>query len=316
MVTLTGNTSAIVAVRELIKRAAGADCPVLITGESGTGKEVAARMIWKDSRATMPFLACNCGAIPRDLVESTLFGHVKGAFTGATKDQPGLFRAAGGGIVFLDEVIDLPVDMQVKLLRVLQEREVVPVGSYDPIPIECRVLAATNSLVQRALEERRLREDLYFRLNVLEIHLPPLREHADDILALVNQFLSQAKEGGRVRIIDSKALTALMKYHWPGNIRELENVIERAIVLSDRIIELRHLSNQVIMGFSPTWYSSEMNWRRKLEEVERQHILNVFIQTGRKHRETADILDINTSTLYRRLLGWGITEKQKDPDDS
>ncbi|MEY3013299.1 MAG: hypothetical protein RIT45_2034 [Pseudomonadota bacterium] len=239
-VELTYHSEAMAAVDAMVDRVAPTPSNVLLFGESGTGKEVVARMLHaRSTRARRPFVAINCGAIPESLMESELFGHAKGAFTGATKDKKGLFEASAGGTIFLDEIGELSLSLQVKLLRVLQERVVTPVGATREVPIDVRVVAATHVDLRDAVREGRFRADLYYRLNVIEIRLPPLRERRDDILPLAETFLLRMNRrmGRDVQGFDDDALQVLLSLPYPGNVRELENIIERAVALepSDRI---------------------------------------------------------------------------------
>src|SRR5262245_13764412 len=231
---LIGRSSAMLEVYKMIARVADSRAPVLITGESGTGKELVARALHNhSSRATAPFVAINCGALTETLLESELFGHVKGSFTGAIANKRGIFEQAGEGTVFLDELSETSPSLQVKLLRVLQEKEVVPVGSTSPISVRARVIAASNSDLERLATTGVFRRDLLYRLNVIQLHLPPLRNRSDDIPLLVAHFLRRLADEGRPPIaIDEAAIQTLTEYPWPGNVRELENVIERAVTLS------------------------------------------------------------------------------------
>lgn len=246
---LIGHDGGLASVINIGRKAAASDIPVLITGETGTGKEVFANAIHGEgARAGKPFIAVNCGAIPSQLVESTLFGHEKGAFTGATEKTIGKFREAEGGTVFLDEVGELPLDTQVKLLRVLQQKEVEPVGASKPVPVNVRIISATNRDLQKEVREGNFREDLFFRLNVLQIELPSLRERKPDIPALAAHFVERfcINEGGVPKDISSSAEERLMHYEWPGNVRELENVINRAMVVSDgNILESDDLTSLI-----------------------------------------------------------------------
>ena len=233
---LIGHDDGLAGIVQLGRKAAMADIPVLITGETGTGKEVFARAIHGEgSRTGKPFIAVNCGAIPSQLVESTLFGHEKGAFTGATEKVIGKFREAEGGTIFLDEVGELPLDTQVKLLRVLQQKEVEPVGASKSVPVNVRVISATNRDLEKEIEAARFREDLFFRLNVLQIELPPLRGRRQDIPALVHHFIERfcVNEGGMPKTVSQNLFNKFAAYEWPGNVRQLENAINRAMVLSD-----------------------------------------------------------------------------------
>lgn len=235
--TLMGAHPSIVSLRALIQRLGRSQAPVHISGESGTGKELVARHIHQCSpRATAAFVPVNCGAIPGELMESEFFGHLKGAFTGAVRDKAGFFQAAEGGTLFLDEVADLPLPMQVKLLRALQERRVRPVGAELEQPVNVRIISATHQQLEQAVANGRFRQDLYYRLNVIEVHTPALRDHADDIPALVDFGLAQlaARHGlGQAPPLSAAALEALRQYAFPGNVRELENILERAITLCD-----------------------------------------------------------------------------------
>src|SRR5690625_3923164 len=233
---IIGESDAMKGVYKMIERVSGANSNVLITGKSGTGKELVARAIhYNSNRANKPFLAINCGAIPEDLIESELFGHKKGAFTGATSDKDGVFVAARDGTVFLDEVAEIPLNLQVNLLRVLQEREVKPVGANQNISFDARIVSATNKDLAAEVEEGNFRDDLYYRLNVVELQLPVLQERREDIPLLAQHFLQKYnKELTRsIKGISSEAMGAMMTYEWKGQVRELENVIERAVLLSD-----------------------------------------------------------------------------------
>lgn len=234
--TLIGAEAGLANTVNIGRKAAASDIPVLITGETGTGKEVFARAIHGESaRVGKAFVAVNCGAIPAQLVESTLFGHEKGAFTGATEKTPGKFREAEGGTIFLDEVGELPLDAQVKLLRVLQQKEVEPVGAGKPVPVNIRIISATNRNLAADIQAGKFREDLYFRLNVLQLELPPLRERRGDIPNLVDHFIDRAcaREGVAYKAPSETLLNTLKNKHWPGNVRELENTINRALVMSE-----------------------------------------------------------------------------------
>ncbi|MEQ1643479.1 MAG: sigma-54 dependent transcriptional regulator, partial [Pyrinomonadaceae bacterium] len=267
---LIGSSEPLRRVIELIEKVAASTASVLIQGESGTGKELVARAIHADSdRADEPFLAINCGALPESLLETELFGHIKGSFTGAVSDKAGLFRSATGGTVFLDEIGEMPQVLQVKLLRAIQEREVTPVGSSTAIAFDARIIAATNRRLETEVAEGRFREDLFYRLNVVDIEVPPLRERRDDIEALIRHFVSRSarNEGTIKRPVSSAALDALIQYDWPGNIRELEHVIERAMILSDTEIGLEHLSDRITGALADA--NKEDSDPETLEEVER-----------------------------------------------
>lgn len=242
---LIGYDGGLLPAIQIGRKAAPSDLPVLITGETGTGKEVFARAIHGEShRNGHPFIAVNCGAIPLQLAESTLFGHEKGAFTGATEKTTGKFREAEGGTIFLDEIGELPLDTQVKLLRVLQQKEVEPVGANRPIPVNVRVISATNKDLRKEVAKRRFREDLFFRLNVLQVEMPPLRSRRQDIPALADHFIERfcANEGGIPKELSPYTKEALLAYSWPGNVRQLENVMNRAMLLSEgNVLKIKDL---------------------------------------------------------------------------
>jgi len=252
---LIGDSPAIREVVKVVRRAGPTDATVLVTGESGTGKEVVARALHAESRRrAKPFIALNCSALPGDLVESELFGHLRGAFTGADRDRQGLFEAADGGTLFLDEVGDLAAPAQAKLLRALEERQVTPVGSTKPVSVDVRVVAATNRPLDRLAGEGGFREDLLYRLRVIALHLPPLRERREDVPAIVLHFLGEmtARHGRPVRGLSDAARRALLAYDWPGNVRELRNAIERAVVLAEgEEIEAGDLPPQLLASAAP-----------------------------------------------------------------
>ena len=282
-----------------IERLAPSEANTLIIGETGTGKELVARHIHQLSRrGREPFVAVNCGAFAETLVESELFGHEKGAFTGATNAKAGWFEAANGGTLFLDEIGDLPLNMQVKLLRVLQEREVVRLGSRTPIPINVRLVAATNVNLADAVVAGNFREDLFYRLHVATIRLPPLRERSEDILILADRFLARfVKEYSRpARGFSDEARTALLNYRWPGNIRELRNVVERAsIICPQERVEISHLG----MGEQPAGNAPRVGAALSLDELERAHIGAVLAASDTLD-QAAKTLGIDASTLYRK----------------
>ncbi|NUN15328.1 MAG: sigma 54-interacting transcriptional regulator [Myxococcales bacterium] len=283
-------------------RVAQVDSTVLVTGESGVGKEVIAKLIHAESgRTTGPFVAVNCGAVPENLLESELFGHVRGSFTGATRDRIGLFEAANRGTLFLDEVGELPGHLQVKLLRTLQEREVRRVGENRVRPIDVRVVAATNRDLAAEVEEGRFRQDLYYRLRVVELTVPPLRERRDDILPLSRLFLatSSAKLKSQAKSFSVDAIRILHAYDWPGNVRELENVIEHAAIFATNTqVVPDDFPDSVRHGIAPTIAPITP---RALEDVERDHILGVLRLNGGNRTKTADVLQIGIATLFRKL---------------
>ena len=299
--TLLGESAAIRAVREQIALSGPAPSNVLITGESGVGKELVARSIHAASRRRAgAFVGVNCGAIPEALLESQLFGHVRGAFTTAFHANPGLFVAAAGGTLLLDEIGELPFALQVKLLRVIEEREVWPVGGTRAVPVDVRIIASTNRDVSRDLEAGRFRQDLFYRLNVVHIHVPPLRERRGDIPLMVEHLVARlnARLGTHFLGVERDALWALVGQRWKGNVRELENNLERAMVLgSGDLISLRHLSRDVAAPAAPASY----DLREALRRFERQHLLGVLAETRRDKREAARLLGISLASLYRKL---------------
>jgi len=299
-----GTADRFVRALEMAESAAGSDSTVLIRGESGTGKEIFARYLWALSgRSDRPFHSLNCAALPEGLLESELFGHRKGSFTGAHEDKEGLFVAASGGTLFLDEVGEMSPATQVKLLRVLQQREVVPVGATDPVPVDVRLVAATNRDLERDIEEGRFREDLYYRLNVISLELPPLRERQEDIPLLAEHFLERLCEerGGAKRLSDD-AMEVLEEYRWPGNVRELENVVERAYVLTeDDLIGPGALPDKISEPPPRPLVSDRAPANPSLEAVERAYIEHVLRSEEGNRTRAAEVLGIDPSTLYRKI---------------
>ncbi len=305
-------------VFELIKKVAHTTSNVLITGESGTGKELVARAIHRQgSRRGGPFVAINCAAIPSELMESEMFGHEKGAFTGAHTRTIGKFEHAHGGTLFLDEVSALRSDLQAKLLRVLQEKEIERIGSNRPIKVDIRVISATNINLEEAVSKEKFRRDLYFRLNVIPIFIPPLRERKEDIPLLVDHFIHKFNKIFHKNIpgVSKRALDALSRYHWPGNIRELENLIERIVVLSsgDEWIDIKHIPLDILMDAKQDIQDltgRERGLLRIREAVERQIILNALEVCQWNQTETAKILKINRNTLLQKAKQLGIPLKK------
>jgi DNA-binding NtrC family response regulator len=289
-------------VLDLARRVASVESTVLLTGESGVGKERVARLVHTESpRTGGPFVAINCGAVPEGLLESELFGHAKGSFTGASQDRPGLFEAAQGGTLFLDEVGEVPPPMQVKLLRALQEREVRRVGENRSRPVDVRVLAATNRDLVSEVHAARFRQDLYYRLRVVEIRVPPLRERREDILPLARTFLQAAAERTRRKVtgLTPAAANQLVRHAWPGNVRELENAIERAVVLSDGSrIDVEDMPEELALALPAPYAPGDV---RPLDEVERDYILAVLRANAGNKARAAEQLGIGTATLYRKL---------------
>jgi DNA-binding NtrC family response regulator len=306
-----GKNRGFLEVIRLAETVAPTDSTLLITGESGTGKEILARYVHALSeRESGPFVSINCGALPETLLESELFGHVKGAFTGAVRDKVGLLVAAKGGTFFLDEVGEMSPALQVKLLRALQEREVVPVGATEPIPIDVRIIAATNRDLEQEIRRGTFRSDLYYRLNVITLHLPPLRERVDDIPLLAQHFLQRLREGGRGPFeLSEEALAALQRYDWPGNVRELENALERAAVLCrDQVIGLEVLPDRIKNPAPKPLVSERPPENPTLEVIEQAYILWVLRAEGGNKARAAEVLGIDPSTLYRKLNRYGLNE--------
>jgi DNA-binding NtrC family response regulator len=303
---------------ELACRVAQVDSTVLITGESGTGKERIARLVHeKSTRAAGPFIAVNCGAVTETLLESELFGHARGAFTGATADRPGLFEAANGGTLLLDEVGEVSPAMQVKLLRVLQEREIRRVGENKSRAVDVRVVAATNRDLAHGVADGRLRQDLYYRLKVVELPVPPLRERRDDILALARVLLADVALRMKRKIsgLAPAAADQLMRYTWPGNVRELENAMERAVALArGSRVELEDLPEEVRMAVPKL--AASKGGVRTLGEVEKEYILAALELNGGNRTHTAMQLAIGSATMYRKLKNYGmIAAKRMPPSD-
>jgi two-component system response regulator HydG len=305
---LMGESQALGEVWKAIGKAASTAATVLISGESGTGKELVARAIhYKSSRSAAPFVPVNCSGIPEGLLESELFGHLKGTFTGATESRAGFFQTADGGSLFLDEISDTSLAMQAKLLRVLQEKEVYMVGARRPQKVDVRVLAATNKDLFGLVRKGTFREDLYFRLNVINISVPPLRERGEDILLLARHFAARfAKEMGKtVPRFSDTALQVLMRYDWPGNVRELENAIQRLVVMTDGdLIEIPDLPP--LMRFSA---SRENGMNRTLAEVEKEYIQNVLARVDGNKTRAAEILGIDRKTLREKLKFHGTAKE-------
>ncbi|HEY7648149.1 MAG TPA: sigma-54 dependent transcriptional regulator [Methylomirabilota bacterium] len=304
---LIGGSPGMARVKEIIGKVAVTDSPVLIEGESGTGKELVAAAIHRlSSRAKGPFIPVNCSAIPRDLLESEFFGHVRGAFSGAVADALGLFRGANEGTIFLDEIAELPPELQVKLLRVLQEMQVRPVGSTKAHPVDVRVIAATNRNLEQAMKSGSFRQDLFYRLNVIRVTLPPLRERREDIPALVNHFIRRFNKRFRrdVRGVTQDAVAALAAYDFPGNVRELENLIERAFAMGTR--ESLTLADLPSLSARPSIAPSiETKAVPTLAEVEKELILRALAVHNNDKEEAARALGISRRTIYRRLKEYG-----------
>jgi DNA-binding NtrC family response regulator len=309
---LLGDSAAMRTVIDLLERVSDSESSVLITGESGTGKELVARALHdRSQRHDGPFVAINCAAVPETLLESELFGHARGAFTDAKTARAGLFAQARGGTLFLDEIGELPVGLQPKILRALQERRVRPLGGEGEISVDARIIAATNRDLESAVAEREFREDLYYRINVIHIELPPLRARGGDILLLAQHFLERCASaaGKRIRGISPAAADRLVTYSWPGNVRELQNCIERSVALAqydDIVVEdlpekirTYHHSHVVVAGQDPSELVS-------MEELERRYIHRVLEAVGGNKTLAARILGFDRTTLYRKLERYGL----------
>jgi DNA-binding NtrC family response regulator len=318
---LLGDSPVMQQLQDLLERVRDSDVTVLITGESGTGKELVARTLHRTGRRSDgPFVAINCAALPETLLESELFGHVRGAFTDAKTARTGLFLEAEGGTLFLDEIGELPASIQAKLLRALQDRSVRPVGGSREVPFDARIVAATNRDLLSEVEEGRFRDDLYFRLNVLEVPVPPLRARGRDVLVLAERFVRSSSAAGQkaIRGLSVEAAQRLCDYHWPGNVRELQNCIERAVALArydqitvddlpDRIRNYER-SHVLVAAQDPSQLVS-------LEVMERRYILEVLEAVGGQRGAAAKILGLDRKTLYRKLERWGQGRAEGDAAD-
>ncbi|MGB8114258.1 MAG: sigma-54 dependent transcriptional regulator, partial [Candidatus Sulfotelmatobacter sp.] len=312
--SLVGEGTRMKEVYQFLKRVAPTDGTVLIEGESGTGKELAARAIHRNSpRATKPFVAINCAAIPESLLESDLFGHERGAFTGAGSQKKGRFEVADGGVVFLDEIGELAPTLQVKLLRVLQEREFERVGGTHPIKVDIRLVAATNRNLEQAVRNGKFRQDLYYRLAVLKITMPTLRERREDIPMLVRHFVQKHAKRCKVkpRPVSREALACLVNYDWPGNVRELENAIERALVLgsSDMILP-EDLPESLLERTPPD--VTEAKYHAAVKELKKQLILNAVEQTQGSYADAARVLGVHPNYLHRLIRNLELKDSLKD----
>ncbi|EOD00862.1 sigma-54 interaction domain-containing protein [Caldisalinibacter kiritimatiensis] len=311
---IIGKSKEFIKIKELAKKAINNDFTVLLTGETGTGKEVFANAIhYASRRRNKPFIRINCAAIPSELLESELFGYVEGSFTGARRGgKKGKFELADGGTIFLDEIGEMPMQMQAKLLRVLQEREIEKVGSYKPIPIDVRVIAATNKNLREKIRNNTFREDLYYRLNVIEINIPPLRNRREDIELFADYFLDELNEKYETNVkISKEAKKVLNDYSWPGNVRELKNVIERAYVLADEDIILNaHLPTNILTESKiQTSNVTNKSLEILMEDIERRIIIDVLSRNNFNCRKTAKDLGIHRSTLYKKMERLNIKRK-------
>jgi two-component system, NtrC family, response regulator AtoC len=332
---LLGQSGAMQRLRELIRKVAPTQATVLIAGESGTGKELVARALYRQSqRATAPFIKLNCAAIPENLIESEFFGHEKGAFTGAVNKREGRFELAHNGTILLDEISEISPQIQAKLLRVLQERELERVGGNRTIKVDVRVIATTNRHLEESVERKEFRQDLFFRLNVVPIQVPPLRDRMEDVPMLARQFMQRfaRKHGVRVRNLSDACLATLNSHRWPGNVRELQNVIERAVILcgDTGTLEPEHLgfsprstlpgtpataapaAGQSASAGAPASASAEApaDGVMPLEELEKRHIMRALQQTGQNRTHAAKLLGISVRTLRNKLADYGVAPKE------
>lgn len=302
---IVGKSPAIRRVYEMIQTVAETESSVLITGKSGTGKELVARSLhFKSRRKEKPFMAVNCGAIAENLIESELFGHKKGAFTGAVSDKEGLIKAADGGTLFLDEISEMPLQLQVKFLRALQEREITPVGSTATIPVNVRIIASTNRDLKEEIKAGRFREDLYYRLNVIEIALPSLKEREEDIPLLADHFLDKYRKemNKNIKGIDSDAVRAMIAYDWKGEVRELENVMERAVIFAKSdFITVKDLPENFSHHSTTVDFSKLGSLEEAIRKFEKDYIVKALDLNNNDKEKTSDLLQVGLSTLYRKL---------------
>lgn len=320
--TIVGTSAPIKALNSIIRTVADSDSTILILGESGTGKELVARALhYHSDRVNQPMIPVNCGAIPEDLLESELFGHVKGAFTGATMNRVGRFQLADGGTIFLDEIGDMSPKLQVKLLRVLQEQTFEPVGATDTVKVNVRIIAATNRDLEKDVQDGRFREDLYYRLNVIPIRIPPLRERTDDIALLISHFIERFNKlkNRRLSHFTDQAMAALCAYHWPGNVRELENLVERMAILHvEGIIDLPHLPEK-FSGLSPKPLLSAasasmeipddgIDFNALVDQFETQLIVQALEKAGGVKNKAAALLRIKRTTLVEKMKKKGMAD--------
>jgi DNA-binding NtrC family response regulator len=320
LANIVGVSPRMIEVFKLIARVAGSRSTVLISGESGTGKEIVARALhFNGPRATGPFVTINCAGLAEGVLESELFGHVRGAFTGAVTARPGLFEAGHGGTVFLDEIGDIGPNTQAKLLRVLEQQEVKPVGANEAVQVDVRIVAATNRDLRKEIAEGRFREDLFYRLNVVSIHLPPLRERREDIPVLAHHFLQKyaGVSGKAIRGFAPEAMARLEMHPWPGNVRELENAVERAVAVSSHPILLPDdLPAHIPAPSIPLTEATENGSFPlvSLDELTRQHLARVLAATGGNKKRAAEILGVDRRTLYRMLERYELVAPDSVPE--
>lgn len=322
---IAGVSKGLIDVLSIVKKVSKSDSSVLITGESGTGKELIAKAIHKNSaRCNGPMVVINCGAIPGELLESELFGHEKGAFTGAHRSRIGRFEIADQGTIFLDEIGDMSPELQVKLLRAIQERQFERVGGTATIEVDIRVISATNKDLPEAIAEGKFREDLYYRLNVIPIHILPLRERKEDILALTDHFqyhLTQRGNGYQVKDFSETAKQALLRYDWPGNIRELENLVERiSVLVENQTIESRDLPENITSNFSPSTaisvtsvFNNQVGFSEAVDQYQRSLILHALNETAWVKARAAELLKMNRTTLVEKIKKMNIEPESETP---
>jgi two-component system response regulator PilR (NtrC family) len=302
---IIGKSPAITQIFEMIKAVADTDSTVLISGNSGTGKELVAKALhYNSKRSGKPFIALNCGAISENLIESELFGHKKGAFTGAISDKEGFIKAAEGGTLFLDEISEMPPQLQVKLLRAIQEKEYTPVGTTLSLPVNVRFIASTNRNLQEYVGQGKFREDLFYRLNVVDIHLPSLKEREGDIPLLTDHFLDKYRKqmNKNIKGISNDAMRALMNHEWRGEIRELENVIERSVIFcNEDFINVKHLPAQFQSDTGPSDFTPSGSLDESVKRFEKEIITRALEANEFNKEKTADTLQVGLSTLYRKM---------------
>jgi two-component system response regulator HydG len=311
---IIGNSDEMKAVFAIIEKAAQSDAPIIIFGESGTGKELVAKAIHeRGKRSGGPLIQLNCAALNEALLESELFGHVKGSFTGAFRDRTGRFEAANGGNLFLDEIGDIPLSIQIKLLRVLETRQFERVGENQPVSVDVRIITATNRNLLALIDQKRFREDLYFRINVIPIHLPPVRKRKDDIPLLVNTFINrlEIRTGKSIRGLTRDALNRFMDYRWPGNVREMKSALEYAFTVADKdIIDIDHLPPHLVSPISPALSVPERTVRDS-DSTQRQQLIAALQSTGGNQSQAARLLGINRVTVWNRMRKYGINLKRE-----
>jgi DNA-binding NtrC family response regulator len=329
---LLGQSPAMENLRQLVRKVARTLATVLIQGESGTGKELVARALYRESsRANAPFIRVNCAAIPENLIESEFFGHERGAFTGAMTKREGRFELAHGGTILLDEISEISPSVQAKLLRVLQERELERVGGNRTIKVDVRVIATTNRRLEQSVEKKEFREDLFFRLNVVPIHVPPLRDHREDIVPLAEEFMRRfsRKHGIHVRGLSDQALRVLKEHHWPGNVRELQNVLERAVILcgDSGMLEADHFGLAIsatgaapaaapgVSATAPAANNAAPEEFPRLSEMEKRHIFAALEHCNNNRTHAARLLDISIRTLRNKLHEYGGTSPKGEAEE-